>query len=247
MEDNMRGSVTLSQSTAEKIKQEIINGKFCAGDRLPNEQDLMNWLDVSRTTVREAVKILVSQNILRIEKGRGTYVHNNVGLVDDPFGLEFVPKETLIEHFQAFRDVNEPYVCYMATMNATDEELDEMESLLKKTEETIDKNAGSVTDREQAVREIAAHELAFHNMMYKMTHNVMYQRVLPTALSIVNNDYAQKLYSRGFQLQSCMEYHRVLFEAIRARDPEKALQKCREQCVEVWNWRTDTVLLEVGD
>ncbi len=242
----MRGNITLSQSTAEKIKQEIIKGKFSAGDRLPNEQDLMSWLDVSRTTVREAVKILVSQNILRIEKGRGTYVHNNVGLVDDPFGLDFVSKETLIEDFQTFRDVNEPYVCYMATLKATEEELREMECLLKQTEETVAKN-GSVTDREQIIFAIAEHELSFHNMLYKMTHNVLYQRVLPTALSIVNYDYAQKLYSRGFQLKSCMEYHRVLFEAIRERDPEKALQKCKEQCIEVWNWRSDTMLLEAGE
>lgn len=241
----MRGNATLSQITAKKIKQDIINGRFSAGDQLPNEQDLMQSLNVSRTTVREAVKILVSQNILCIEKGRGTFVHNNVGLVDDPFGLDFVTKETLIEDFQTFRDVNEPYVCYMASLKATEEELDEMECMLKKTEEAVDRNDSM--GREQIILGIATHELEFHNMLYKMTHNVLYQRVLPTALSIVNYDYARKLYSRGFRLKSCLEYHRALFEMIRARDPEKALEKCKDQCSKVWNWRSDTVFFETEE
>lgn len=84
---------TLSQNIADKIKAKIMTGEFALGSKLPNENELMDALNVSRTTIREAVKILISKNILYIERGKGTYVAAIPGLADDPYGFEFIPEE----------------------------------------------------------------------------------------------------------------------------------------------------------
>ena len=92
----MERGFTLSQNIADKIKTKIMTGEFALGSKLPNENELMDDLNVSRTTIREAVKILISKNILYIERGKGTYVAAIPGLADDPYGFEFIPEEKLI-------------------------------------------------------------------------------------------------------------------------------------------------------
>ena len=68
----MERGFTLSQNIADKIKTKIMTGEFALGSKLPNENELMDDLNVSRTTIREAVKILISKNILYIERGKGS-------------------------------------------------------------------------------------------------------------------------------------------------------------------------------
>ena len=65
----------LSQSIADTILSMItIEKRFTAGDKLPNENELSAELNVSRTTLREAIRILVAYNILEIQRGKGTFV-----------------------------------------------------------------------------------------------------------------------------------------------------------------------------
>ncbi len=61
----------LSYEVADHIKALIKSEKLKAGDKLPNEMQLAELFGVSRPTVREAVKSLVSRNIIRIERGKG--------------------------------------------------------------------------------------------------------------------------------------------------------------------------------
>ena len=65
----------LSQNAAETILSMItVEKRFSTGDRLPNETELAEELNISRTTLREAVKILTAYGVLEIQRGRGTYV-----------------------------------------------------------------------------------------------------------------------------------------------------------------------------
>ena len=68
----------LSQSVADNILSMItVEKRFPAGSQLPNETDLANELSVSRTTLREAIRILVAYDVLEIQRGRGTFVTEN--------------------------------------------------------------------------------------------------------------------------------------------------------------------------
>ncbi len=69
----------LSQSIADSILSMItIEKRFSVGDKLPNEMELSEKLHVSRTTLREAVRILVAYNLLEVRRGKGTYVTERV-------------------------------------------------------------------------------------------------------------------------------------------------------------------------
>lgn len=80
----------LVDRTAESIVNYIKENRLEAGDKLPNEHDLALNLGVGRSTLREAVRSLVSRNILEVRQGSGTYVSQNIGIGEDPLGFSFV-------------------------------------------------------------------------------------------------------------------------------------------------------------
>ena len=74
----------LPEKVSEQIVQLISDRKLKAGEKLPNEFEMAEQLNVGRGTIREAVKILVSRNVVEIKRGRGTFVSETPGLMDDP-------------------------------------------------------------------------------------------------------------------------------------------------------------------
>lgn len=74
----MQKGKRLSDSVADDILTMIaIEKRFKAGGKLPNENELSEELGVSRTTLREAIRILAAGNVLEIQRGKGTYVKSN--------------------------------------------------------------------------------------------------------------------------------------------------------------------------
>jgi GntR family transcriptional repressor for pyruvate dehydrogenase complex len=60
------------------IRAEILGGKLAQGERLPNEKDFARQFGVSQPTVREAIRVLEATGFVRVEHGRGTFVHGGV-------------------------------------------------------------------------------------------------------------------------------------------------------------------------
>ena len=65
---------TLTDQTVLAIQEAIKQGRFTAGSQLPSEMELLQMLGVSRTTLREALRILGEQRLIRKKRGRGTFV-----------------------------------------------------------------------------------------------------------------------------------------------------------------------------
>ncbi len=80
----------LSEKVAESIITAIKNGFYAVGDQMPNELQLSEELGVSRATLREAIKILISKSILEVRRGIGTFVSQTPGYSMDVAGLGFL-------------------------------------------------------------------------------------------------------------------------------------------------------------
>ena len=132
---------SLSEYTAKQLIDFIITQKLQPGDRLPNETELGKALGVGRSTVREAAKILISRNIIRIERGKGTFVSQNPGVSDDPLGFQFVQnKSQLILELLQLRSIIEPSLAELAAQNATEEEIERLRFFEGKLEEAYKKH-----------------------------------------------------------------------------------------------------------
>lgn len=70
----MKASTPLYNQLAEQLRQEICAGKFSQGEKIPSEFELSSLYNVSRSTVRKAISVLVSENLLEKAHGKGTFV-----------------------------------------------------------------------------------------------------------------------------------------------------------------------------
>ncbi len=118
MKLDRHSSIPLYAQLRELIVERIHNGDYSQGERIPSEMQLCEELDLSRPTVRQAIAELVSDGILEIRKGRGTYVTTE-------------PERLSIPHFNAlsfsFLNLNsyEDIELRPVTLVEPDNELDE--------------------------------------------------------------------------------------------------------------------------
>ena len=106
---------TLGEKTAQMLLEMIQKEGFGPGDKLPTEAELVESLGVGRNTVREALRILMSRNIVTIRQGSGTFISEKKGVVDDPLGFSMMEdRRRLTEDLIHVRLMLEPEIAMMA-------------------------------------------------------------------------------------------------------------------------------------
>ena len=115
---------SLSQQTADRLYTMIVvEHRLSPGEKLPSEVELARELGVSRTTLREALHVLVSQKILEARRGRGTFVTDQAAQVND-YGFSHLDqvRGELKDLFE-LRAIFEPSAARLACLRATEEEM----------------------------------------------------------------------------------------------------------------------------
>jgi len=207
----LRKEKNLSQSVADDILAMItIDKKFVAGSKLPNENELSAQLSVSRTTLREAIRILVAYNVLEIKRGKGTFVTNHQEFTQN-FGLEELATIKLnVEDLYEMRLIFEPQTAYYAAKRATDKELEKIIYYGKQVEEKILKNE----DRTDVER-------AFHKLIAKATHNEFMDKLMPIIFKAIDKGVILSDENKTI-VQDTLHDHRLIMEFLTKRDAEGA-------------------------
>jgi len=200
----------LSEQVANDLREMILNKDLKPGDKLPNELVLTEQLNVSRSTVREAIKTLRSENILEVRRGLGTFVTATPGVKDDPFGVHFMDEGPLLKHFYEVRLVVEPQMAEMAALRATDNELAE----IRKAYEEVKKAIEAGLDHTEA-------DIHFHNIIAASTHNPIMQRILPVINEGIKSGYEETKNAKELG-PKVIEQHRKIMHALTKRQAENA-------------------------
>ena len=200
----------LSEQVANDLREMILNKDLKPGDKLPNELVLTEQLNVSRSTVREAIKTLRSENILEVRRGLGTFVTATPGVKDDPFGVHFMDEGPLLKHFYEVRLVVEPQMAEMAALRATDNELAE----IRKAYEEVKKAIEAGLDHTEA-------DIHFHNIIAASTHNPIMQRILPVINEGIKSGYEETKDAKELG-PKVIEQHRKIMHALTRRQAENA-------------------------
>ncbi len=128
----------LAQKAADDIVRTIIGKELKPGDKLPNEFELAAKLGVGRSTVREAIKSLVSRRIVEIRRGSGTFVSDRGGVSDDPLGLQFIDDTVRVANdLLALRFMIEPRLASLAAANGSPEQIAELMQLCDACEKKL--------------------------------------------------------------------------------------------------------------
>lgn len=126
---------SLPEKTADVISDMIYSNRYCVGSKLPNEIELAAMLEVSRNTVRAAVRILSERNVLEVRRGSGTFVSAKLGLSDDPLGLSLVcDKKKFVRDLLQVRLMIEPRMASMAAEYANASEIRHLEGICARAE-----------------------------------------------------------------------------------------------------------------
>lgn len=199
-----------SQEVATQIRELIRSEKLKPGDKLPNEMELTHLFSVSRPTIREAVKSLVSQNIIEIHRGKGTYVSQNPGIVADPLGLDFVLTPNLRLSLIEARLIIEPGVARLATRNGDEEDINRIGMFIHRMEEIVQQHRVDMNI-----------ELDFHRSIAEATKNPVIMRVVPIIVDSITRTYRDAPRTSEDH-RHALEEHKLIYEAIRAGNPEGA-------------------------
>lgn len=199
------GKKLLGAQVEEQILEYIFDEPLETGDKLPNEFELADIFQVGRSTIREAVKGLVSKGILEVRRGAGTYVASTSTLADDPLGLAKLHNkyQLALELFDV-RLILEPEIAAKAAEYATEEDIIQLKKLCDETEELY------LADQNHMAKDIE-----FHTCIAKCSKN----RVVESLIPIINSAITTfgNLTQRTLRVET-LSTHRAITEAISEHD-----------------------------
>ncbi len=204
----------LPEQIARHISKLIVR-QAQPGAKLPTEPELVDMFGVSRPTIREAVKILVANNIVKIVRGKGTFVCQNPGLVDDPLGIRFIRDRDLVVFLQESRVALEPGVAYLAAQRRQGSDLEQIRRVL-----------GNMIASTQANRLDMDDELAFHTLVTQAAHNPVLSRLIPLITESVTSTYVETRQLLSSHRRAA-QAHQKIYDAIERQDAEIAREMMR--------------------
>lgn len=185
---------------------------YMPGDKLPNENELAEQLGVSRTTVRNAIQNLVSQGVLEVRRGKGTFVAPDTGAADD-FGfnsLQFMNMK--IRDLYELRFMLEPQMAYYAAQRATEDELAEILALGKALEDSAAQKG-----------EDTQGNLLFHLAIARASHNEFAIRLAEIIHTAQIRSFRDSAVRQTLSADVITD-HRLIMSYLELRDPEGARQ-----------------------
>ncbi len=205
-----------------KVIDMIEQGMLKSGDQLPSERELSETFEVSRSSVREALRALESQGFLESKHGDGTYVaHQPIEALIDPLvSIIFAEKDSQIELFE-MRRLIEPKLVSLAAQRAKPEDLDELEEILEVQEEQVAQgNVGMDFDK------------TFHEKLVEITNNTILIRIMNSMMDCLAQSRDRSLQVDGRPKKS-LERHREIIDAIKSGDCELAEMVMRKHLEDI--------------
>jgi len=202
----------LSDHIADDIISMIsIEKRFKPGDQLPNENALSEELNISRTTLRESIRILVANGVLEIKRGRGTFVKKDFDATHTMKSLNNLSNTRIdAKDLYEMRLIFEPEAAYYATIRATDTELQRILEYGEQIEQKI-KLSLDRTDVEQK----------FHKSISKATHNEFMDKLMPVIFQAIDTGVVLSQKSER-ATKDTLNDHKMIMEFMEARNAEGA-------------------------
>lgn len=142
-------SKSVVQQVIDRVTEAIIDRRIHPGDKIPTEQELAESFGVSRNSVREAIKILVSYGVLEIRRPEGTFVCQGFSeAMIDPllYGIILSDTESM-ESLKELREWIDIGIIYKAARKADEDDLRRLKQALDDIQKAVDnKNSRDMCD-----------------------------------------------------------------------------------------------------
>lgn len=197
-----------------QLRQLIADGKLKPGDRLPGERVLSQTLGCSRTSLREACRVLEAEGLIISKPGGGRFVQHVELATDSLFSLDPIDmlEKSAVLYFLEAREAIEPKIAELASQRATSEDIKKMEAVLLKMEEKL-----KYPDENVEI------DSSFHLAIAEATQNFVFVSMMKANLSMSRQVRKQTLSSEERYLLS-LEEHRAILKAVKNKDGKEAIK-----------------------
>ncbi|MCI9176701.1 MAG: FadR family transcriptional regulator [Lachnospiraceae bacterium] len=218
----------LGAQTEDKLMKYILQESLEPGQKIPNEFELAGKFGVGRSTIREAVKGLVSRGILEVRRGSGTYVINTNTYEEDPLGLSKIEdKYKMVLDLFEVRLMIEPELAALACKNTSEEDLKKLKRLCDETEQLYRGGHNHI-----------GKDIEFHTWIAHCSKNQVAETLIPV-ITTADDTFANM--THRLLIEETLKTHRAVTDAILKRDSVGA--KCAMMMHMTYNRQTIMELL----
>ncbi|PZF72780.1 FadR/GntR family transcriptional regulator [Taibaiella soli] len=205
--DKQKKSSSLADFVIEKLQKEIASGKFKKGTKIPPEPELMERYNVGRSTIREAIKTLAKQGMLKVQQGSGTFVTGDKNTAEP---LEQKLRKAAAKEINEVSTLLAKETARLATINRKEKDV-------KALVQTLGERAKAIGAAEYDAAKEA--DVRFHSIIAKTSGNTVMADLYETfTQSIRNRDKSQNV---SF-FQSTQKLLEQLLTAIQSQNEKKA-------------------------
>lgn len=233
--DADKSGISLAEKVASRVVDAVLAGEFSIGDQLPSEARIAEMAGVSRLTVREAIKHLVAKNVVRIERGKGTFVNST--LEWSPFDAELLAaragasnEDRSLQSLLEVRLCIEPAAAALCALRCDNTHLAEVR-------DRLDEMRKSGDDAEA----FANADLAFHQVIMRGSGNVFLAALMAPIEDLLRTVRYFTSLSSGTRQQACLEHEQIV-NALQRRDgpgAETAMRAHLDRTLADFGQRTD--------
>ena len=211
------------QDVVEQIQEAIIQGHLKVGDRLPAERELKEMLQTSRSTLREALRVLEQKGLIEIKLGMGggaMVKPVSSDLIAESLDLLIRSRQVPLHYITEFRERVEGDVVRLATERKTDADIDALEKLLDEARQCIDRGPGAVPDFITA-------DINIHQYFSKITGNPIYISIFKTILNSSRRYWEEYLFKEVSEMNEDLRDLENVVAAIKMGDADSACMHLR--------------------
>jgi len=162
------------EQVMDQIREMIDNGVLKKGDKLPSERDLVEELQVSRASIREALRALEVIGLIECRQGEGNFIKSSFqDNLFEPLSIMYTLEGTNPEDILELRKIMEVEASGLAAKRITDEQLGELKEIMERFENCSDENMNAMIDKElhYKIAEYSGNVLIF-NILRTVSHLV---------------------------------------------------------------------------
>ena len=202
------------------FKQLISEGTLAPGGRLPSERELATSFGVSRSSLRQALKVLEIMGVISQHVGDGTYLSSSAkAILSEPMQFLILLDGISVHELMEARLIVEPELAAQAAERATDEDIANIRRELDAMENAHDQPTLFIE-----------HDLLFHQSIFAAAKN----RVCGLMFAVVHQSLKNliTMTSKVVDAEHTLGLHRRILNAIRKRDPAEARRRMSEHLLD---------------
>lgn len=201
---------SLTEQIVDQMEHLIETDEWPVGSKIPPEPELMSQLEVSRNTLREAIKALTHAGLLKTRQGDGTYVCSSSAL--GPVLQKRVHKTDYIQSLEV-RHALEREAAYLAAIKRTESDMKHIKLCFQHRNEAV---------QNRKFEEFATWDVAFHRAIVAASKNDLlvdlYEHITDALKEMVT-----KITAMTGDIYYCIDTHEQLLNAIEEQDQAKAV------------------------